>query len=211
MLPFTQKKYDKNIYPTFVDKGPAVNGKGNLISLDEKTWEEVQNQDKNFVISAVVTSEEGTLLKDMTDNTAFPVITGYNIYKNYIKLASVPASVLQYTNKNVKPGIYNYSVSALYDKNESSLATASTDIQVSIENITAINKVNIAPTAFREQVRIINYQQVKSVEIYASDGKMVQKTDYPSEWIHTSTISQGIYFFRIYTNKEVKTIRGIKQ
>lgn len=194
-----------------MDKGPAVNGKGNLISLDEKTWEEVQNQDKNFVISAVVTSEEGTLLKDMTDNTAFPVITGYNIYKNYIKLASVPASVLQYTNKNVKPGIYNYSVSALYDKNESSLATASTDIQVSIENITAINKVNIAPTAFREQVLIINYQQVKSVEIYASDGKMVQKTDYPSEWIHTSTISQGIYFFRIYTNKEVKTIRGIKQ
>ena len=52
-------------YPAVMDEGPAVNGKGNLISFDGETWEylyepsenENENYDFNFFLAATVSSK----------------------------------------------------------------------------------------------------------------------------------------------------------
>lgn len=202
------RKYSRSA-PAFMDGGPAINGKGNLISFDGKKWEYLQNEetDNNFILSAVVTSTEGTL----TRSTAFPVVTGYNIYKNRQKLASVSASTLQYTDRNVTPGTHNYSVSALYDTNESKQAAASVEIKVDSERLLEIDEVYITPTIFKDQLQIMNHQHVKYLEIYTVDGKMIRKINAPSKQINLITIPQGVYFIRLLTDKTTKTIRCIKQ
>lgn len=221
------KKYRRSIYPAFVDGGPTINGKGNLISFDGKKWEYLQDNeiDNNFIVSATVSSEEGELNASHSAAThnlpkttevsseieAFPLITGYNIYRNEVKQASVPASEQEYTDKNVIAGKHTYSVSALYDKEESKATTAVTEIKVHSEIIAELDEVNIHPTLFKDQIQIKNYPEVKSLEIYSADGKMVRKINQPEEWIETGSFSPGVYFFKITTNKAVKTIRSIKQ
>lgn len=202
------KKYSRST-PAFMDGSPAIHGKGNLISFDGEKWEYLQNEktDNNFILSAVVTTEEGTL----TRSSAFPVITGYNIYKNQQKLASVSASTLQYTDRDVTSGTHYYSVSTLYDKNESRQATAANETKVASERLMEVDKVTVTPMIFKDQLRIINHQQVKSIEIYTADGRMIRKINNPSEQINLNSLSKGVYFFRLSTDNIVKTIRCIKQ
>lgn len=138
-------------------------------------------------------------------------VTGYNIYKDQAILTSVSASESQYMDRNVVAGIHNYSVSALYDSNESKAVTADTEITVSIDKISDSSEVSISPALFNDRIQLINHQLVKNLTVYSTDGKMVRKIDNPSEWINMGNLPQGVYFFKIVTNKKVKTIRGIKQ
>ncbi|WP_455638300.1 T9SS type A sorting domain-containing protein [Parabacteroides sp.] len=71
--------------------------------------------------------------------------------------------------------------------------------------------MNIFPTVFSNWIRIRNYQQARSLEIYSADGRMIRKINNPSEQINTGSMPQGIYFFRLITDKTVETIRCIRQ
>lgn len=61
LVAFHAKSYRKNSYPARADEGPAIEGKGNLVSLDGMTWEKLatDQMDANFIIQAVITSEKG--------------------------------------------------------------------------------------------------------------------------------------------------------
>ncbi|MDR0395151.1 MAG: trypsin-like serine protease, partial [Tannerella sp.] len=54
-------------YPAVSDNGPAVNGKGNVCSVDGENWETLYDENDpddfnyNFIISAIVSSESGTI------------------------------------------------------------------------------------------------------------------------------------------------------
>ena len=174
-----------------------------------------EENDNNFIISATVTSEDGELADLRSASTesiaAFPVITGYTIYKNQEKLVTVPASTFRFTDKNVTAGIHTYSVSALYDLKESKATKAASEVTVSSENISTADDINIYPTIFKDRIQIKNYRQIKSIEIYSTDGKMIRKVNDPTEWIDVQTMPQGVYFFKLITDKAVRTIRGIKQ
>ena len=56
-----------DIYPSVCDNGPAVDGKGNILSFDGEEWFRLYEESKpddfnyNFVLSAIVSSESGTL------------------------------------------------------------------------------------------------------------------------------------------------------
>ena len=57
IVAFHVKKYNKTTYPVYLDEGPAIDQKGNLISMDGKTWELLQDDiDCNIVLSAIVSS-----------------------------------------------------------------------------------------------------------------------------------------------------------
>ena len=126
-------------------------------------------------------------------------------------LAAVPASTLQHTDKNVTGGKHDYSVSALYDSKESRAATATAETNVNTESIQETTDFHITPAIFKDRIQINNYQQVKSLEIYSSDGKLIRKLTDPAEWIETGNLPQGVYFFKLSNDKTFKTIRGIKQ
>lgn len=242
------KSYGKSVHPAFADAGTVVEGKGNILSIDGKTWgatEEETLKDVNFVVSFTVTSENGVLtnsasllsavvkpvdhlpigpaivtkstLQSLSTEgstiTAFPEPTGYQVYRDDLKLGgALPASRTEYTDKPAMLiTLPTYGVTALYGKEESKRATVRLEGSVSNEPITAPNEADIQPRLFSQEVRLLNEQEVKSLEIYASDGKLVRKIQRPSNTIDTGSFPQGMYIFRLITEREIKTIQGIKK
>lgn len=241
------KAYNKSIYPAFADKGPVVEGKGNMYSPDGENWstiEEEELKDFNFVVSFTVTSEDGVLpdnasplqvqaktknqiqikpvsvMKAATPSLstegstimAFPELTGYKVYRNDIHLGSPIASDTQYTDKqNVAATLPVYGVSALYNEGESSQATVRLEGSVNNKPITIQDAPDIQPRFFREEVQILNYQKVKTLEIYSSDGRLIRKIQRPGNTINTSPFPQGIYLFRMTTEQTTKTVQGIRK
>lgn len=69
------KEYDKSVYPAFANGGPATYGKGNIYSMDGKTWEMLAKDelDADFILSVVVSSEEGELPTNLRSASYIPL------------------------------------------------------------------------------------------------------------------------------------------
>lgn len=114
--------------------------------MDGVKWKTLQASDDldfNFILSFIVSSEEGELpagkrsasilstitlersrriasvlrskLSVSNENNVgipqeFPEITGYNVYRDQAKLADLPSSQTQYTDKNAISDSYQYAV-----------------------------------------------------------------------------------------------------
>lgn len=143
--------------------------------------------------------------------TAFPELSGYKIYQDFSLLATLPASPTEYTVKNVSPETARIQVTALYHEKESAPATAVLEGTVGNEPTVRETEADIQPRVFRQTIQIRNYQHVESLEIYSADGKQVRKVTRPQSSLDMGSLPQGMYFFRLITDKETKTIQGIKQ
>lgn len=237
-------------YPAVLDEGPAINGKGNLVSLDGENWEylyepsenEEENYDNNFMLAAVVSSEQKEIPDTKatasdrniilskssvtpsftkrtetnsslrsTEATTFPEITGYNIYRNDIKVGNVSnKSITEYTDKQVPAARFTYQVSTLYENNnESKKSEASAEVSVNNESIRT-SEVTVTPTSFTDKIQLTGNEKVYLLEVVSADGKLVIKQNNPEATIYTGSLPSGIYFFRIHTDKEIKVIKGIK-
>lgn len=150
-------------------------------------------------------SPEGFLITDFTEPT------GYQINRDQLELVTLPASSTQYTDKNIPANAPVYQVYALYNDKKSQPVTIDTDTSVDNEQIQREEEVSIQPNLFSDQVNIIHNQQVKLLEIYASNGKLVKKIQHPGSIIHTGSLPQGVYFFRMTTDRTTKTIQGIRK
>lgn len=195
----------------------------------------------DFIISAIISSEEGELptgLKnapytpiklsehsnaklsirrsDITESgegeliRAFREITGYNVYRDEIKLAELPASQTQYTDENAISDITQYAVSAQYNEEEGRKAEAVSEGTVGVEKIEN-NPVDITPTVFNNQIRISNSESVERLEIYSANGQLMKSIRKPGEVVYTAYLPQGVYFFLLYTGKNVKTVQAIRE
>lgn len=71
--------------------------------------------------------------------------------------------------------------------------------------------VSILPALFDAQVRISNHDRAHSLEIISMDGKLVQRIKNPEEVIQTGHLSSGVYIFRFYTDKGVRSMQGMKK
>lgn len=149
-------------------------------------------------------SQEGTLI------TAFPEITGYQVYRDQAKIASLPSSSTKYTDKSPASTSTIYGVTTLYGNEESTPATIQLETASANEDLTVEN-TDIQPRLFSEQVNIINYQQVKSLEIYTADGRLVGKIKNPGNMVNTGSLPQGVYIFRITSDGGTKVVQGIKK
>ena len=146
-----------------------------------------------------------------TEATAFPEITGYNIYRNEIKVGNISdKSITEFTDKQVPAARLIYQVSALYGDNESKKSEASAEISVGNENI-QLSEVAIAPTSFTDQIQLIGNEKVNLLEIISADGKSVIKQKNPEAIIYTGSLPAGIYIFRLHTDGDIKVIKGLKQ
>ena len=238
----------KDVYPAVTDEGPAINEKGNLVSVDGENWEyiyepseiEKENFDNNFLIAAIISSEQKDIpaTKTTSDNnvllskssakpllakrtetysslrstqaTAFPEITGYNIYRNDSKVGNVSGkSITEFTDKQVPIARLIYQVSTLYGDNESKKSEASVEVSVNNESI-HLSETSITPTSFTDQVQLTGNEKVNLLEVISTDGKTVIKQKNPEAIIYTSSLSTGIYFFRLHTDGGIKVIKGMK-
>lgn len=231
-----------------MDEGPAVNGKGNLISFDGETWEylyepsenENENYDFNFFLAATVSSKTKDIptIKTASNDTtllskssampiltrisevgsslrssqasAFPTITGYNIYRNESKIGNVPNKfITQYIDKQAPTGSILYQVSTLYGKDESKKADADKEVNVGNEKI-ILSETTISPTVFTDQVELFGNEKVDLLEVITLDGKTVIRQKNPGKIVYTGSLSSGIYIFRIHTDGKAKTMKAQK-
>jgi hypothetical protein len=241
-------------YPAACDGGPAIQGKGNVFSLDGKTWKTLADVnegeeaiDVNFFIAAQITSVEGDLplssrageqpevvlsnagadplriassssalpaekvsLRSLSPS-AFPEITGYTIYRNQVKIASVAISPRRYIDLNPL-AVNSYQVAAMFGNNEGLLSAPTEDIS-SVGNMEVeANGIALYPSVFGDQVEIKGVDQVERVEVYGIDGKRFLRVEHPDKVIQTQSLPAGIYFFKIYPcNDTPKVLRGVKR
>lgn len=68
----------------------------------------------------------------------------------------------------------------------------------------------ITPTQFTDYVSIESDKQVKTLDIYTSDGRLVKSVKNPDRTIYTNNLVQGVYLFRLTTDTGVTTIKTTK-
>ncbi|MCD8193050.1 MAG: T9SS type A sorting domain-containing protein [Tannerellaceae bacterium] len=233
--------YGNTNFPAALDKGPAVNNKGNVISLDGEEWSisgQDYNFMVSMTISSeektiTQTAKERTSLSIHSEYTesmiaiqkretissiqtlsqpvvSFPEITNYNIYRNGVLASVINSTTTEFTDYGPGAGDYTYSVSALYGNIQSSKVESEQSITVDNENISP-DILRLTPTLFHEQVTVISADPVTLVEVYSIDGRKHIHLTYPDTSIPTGGLPAGLYIFRIHTDKEIKTIKGVKQ
>lgn len=249
-----------------IDAGPAIIGKGNLISEDGEEWfvlyngEEAEDDteedyNNNFYLVAIISSEKGkeegnnkvisrlTPTSSVSTETksskvqyksrleafeydkyslralstqslllqypaAFPVITGYNVYRNSTLLTPSTITKLEYTDRT-SDGAYTYGVSAVYSGEESEQTLFSS---VSVSNIEITeDQTSLSPTVFKEQIRIANAHMVDRIDVYSISGQLIRQINQPNEIINTTLLTPGFYIFKLYTKDGIKTVQAIKK
>ena len=158
--------------------------------------------------NSVKRSINNTLLRKeavtITDNMAslrnaipavFPEITRYRIYKSgsvYMHV-NAPASTFQdnhFTNHHY------YEVSAFYDQIETD-KTEKAYITVVGNNEFPESAVQIYPTVFRDYVLLQGSESISRIEVMSPAGKICLVINHPNQRINTSSLTPGVYFFRI--------------
>ena len=243
-------------YPAVCDNGPVVDGKGNIFSFNAENWEKLYDEgapneyDYNFIISAIVSSESGSLTDDdkydvrvpvrssdiilsngsvrprvselpfsedavsvrSTVPAAFPEISMYKIYRGseealstfYLNINASDTTYIDNTSLN-----YYYEVSAVYGEAESERSNKTNITFVDIENVYA--SVDLFPTKFSGYVSLRGYEYVARLEIISVSGKVCLVVNNPSGTVDTSSLSPGLYFFRISDkNGSSKVVKAIK-
>ena len=145
------------------DSGPAVEGRGGMISFDGSTWGELMDYGLNFnwnIQAFVNTTEDGKSLaagalikgKPYPPNSAELIsmpakpgnpangpgnrdLIGYNIYRDGSKITESPVPGISYTDEGLAPGTYEYYVTSLYNAGESAPSnTVSVTSGLSVHN-----------------------------------------------------------------------------
>lgn len=238
-------------YPAVSDDGPAVSGKGNVFSWDGENWQAYNEKDPekynyNFIMTAIVTSESGTLPAENTSGrnvsarsleiqslrhdihsraaaispvnqeivqrnsvpAAFPEITKFRIYRSSSVYKDVDGSTTMYLD-NTPLNSHNYEVSAFYGAIESEKSNKASISIVGNDDLT--HSIYLYPTRFSDFVSLEGHTFVSRVEIISVSGKCCMTLDYPGQTIQTSSLSPGLYFFRIYGKDNSQTvIKAIK-
>ncbi|MCX6233396.1 MAG: carboxypeptidase regulatory-like domain-containing protein [Bacteroidetes bacterium] len=134
-------------YPAGCDHGPAIAGKGDMITTDGETWDPLSGYglDYNWNLQGWVTTEAvyaplvslprakiensgdvypaAGMLKPVStatfDDNSRLTLLGYNLWRNGNNVHFVPAPDTFYIDPSVAAGTWEYYVSAVYDEGES--------------------------------------------------------------------------------------------
>jgi hypothetical protein len=141
--------------------------------------------------------------------TAFPEISGYNIYRNQAKIGTTSVSGRRYIDQEPLLG-GRYQVSARFGDEEGALSSIA-EIPTGNADVEE-NAMAIYPSVFDSQVEIKGFDRVERVEVYTTDGRCCLRVENPEKQIQTQSLPAGIYLFRICPKDGApKTFRGIKR
>jgi len=143
----------------------------------------------------------------------FPDETKFKIYRSGSKLKEIDASETHYTDKT-SIVYYYYEVAAIYGDVETERSNQATIDIVSNDPIDA--SVDIYPAVFSDYVKIKSPELVQRIDIISVTGKLILSVRPSGDFIDTSSLSPGIYFFRIYSGNgaaavAAKTVKAVKR
>ena len=141
----------------------------------------------------------------------FPQPTSYNIYRDNVKIATVPPVPRRYLDSRpLKETIYQ--VSALYDTDEGQQSEPVSFMPMDTLPFDP-NDIRIYPNIFTDQIEVIGYEQINKIEVYTATGALSLRIENPESLIYTGLLHPGVYFFKIYANdnQTFKVLRGIKK
>jgi hypothetical protein len=141
----------------------------------------------------------------------FPDITGYVVYRNNTKIATVPASLRSYTDGTAPSDSY-YQLAAIYESGYEGVLSDKAYISLLNNKLNAEDPIALSPVVFTNQVEIQGAYQLKCVEIYDLKGVLCLRVDSPDRMLDTQSLSPGVYFFRLSTEKGKDVVlQGIKR
>ncbi len=141
---------------------------------------------------------------------AFPELTKYRIYLNGRSENPRDVDGSETTYTDVNPYNSFYEITAFYGDFESEKSNRAEITIVDTEHVDG--SVDLYPTSFSGSVYLKGYDVVTRVDVISVSGKVCLVVNRPGEMIDTSSLSPGLYFFRIYgrNNQILKVVRGVK-
>ena len=142
---------------------------------------------------------------------SFPVITGYNLYRNNIRLNSSVLTGNSYKDLLVGQGSHYYSVNTLYNAIESDPANQSITIVYTGVETPQASDPKVYPSPFYNQLNIDNGHTIDRIEIVSAEGKLVRNLAKPGTVINTESLVPGYYIIRLYQNNKITVVKAIKR
>ncbi|MGN1246450.1 MAG: choice-of-anchor J domain-containing protein, partial [Muribaculaceae bacterium] len=134
-----------------------------------------------------------------TKNDAAPVLAGYNIYRDGVKINAELVTETSFVDETAEVGEHTYQVTAVYDRGESDGSNKASTVTTGVENVAAKG----ALVATGKNVIIVKGAANMMVTVAAADGRLV----YAGKGAETMNISvaEGVYAVKV-GSKVVKTI-----
>lgn len=148
---------------------------------------------KHFAIHSRADDNLLLMIDDVTftpDPTAgAPVLAGYNIYRDGVKLNSAPVTEGEYTDTEAPAGSHTYHVTAVYDRGESELSNPVTLEQSGVEAVLAAE----AKVAVEGNDIVVSCAAGQPVTIVAADGKVLHSATGDAR----VTVLRGVYMVTV--------------
>ena len=141
---------------------------------------------------------------------AFPEITGYTIYRDRAKLATVGPTPTRYTDPTKPTHTVNYQVAAVYGDRESVPSATVSFTPTANAEVDAAQPA-IYPNPFGDQLHLKGSERIRCIEVFSPDGCLLLKQDNPGAAIDTHTLPTGVCLIRLTLEDNTQqTLRGIK-
>jgi hypothetical protein len=141
---------------------------------------------------------------------SFPEIANFILYRSKSYYKNIPPTLSTYVDNQLSNYEY-YQISALYSSNvESEKSNVANISVVDIKNIN--DSVDIFPTLFGNNVYVKGYEYTSRIDVVSVNGKICLGKSRPGQYLDTSSLSPGVYFFRFFddNNKLMHVVRTIK-
>jgi hypothetical protein len=228
-------------FPAGVDAGPAVVGKGDMISLDGSSWGSLYeltggSLDGNWNLSAYVSlTAKGAVAVPLEKTTisnpapaefvsvaTHPVtpsftpsekgFTHYNIYRDGTVIGT--STETSYTDTGYgNEGVYEYYVTAVYDEGESDPSnTHVVNVITGLEENT-VSGLKLYPNPARDYLNIRADAVINTVQVLNFAGQLIlnESVNSSSYRINVSNLRAGVYMIRIETEEGTTTQRIVVQ
>lgn len=187
--------------------GTAIANFTKIASVDDTPTEwteytfELPEGAKYFAIRCVSNDRFAFFVDEVsfTKNEAAPVLAGYNIYRDGVKINAELVTETSFVDETAEVGEHTYHVTAVYDKGESNASNAASTVTTGVENVAAKG----ARVATGKNVIIVKSAADMMVTVAAADGRLV----YAGKGAETMNISvaEGVYAVKV-GEKVVKVI-----
>ncbi|WP_294605194.1 hypothetical protein [uncultured Bacteroides sp.] len=196
-------KYASGVKPNMVDKGPAVEGKGNLISSSGSSWSTLNEKSKNELdynwrISAVLQDADKQAVTRAEESA-----TTYNLYIDGTLLKE-GIQATNYTVENAADG--SYTVTAVAGGVETAASNA-----VIVGVPTGIDKVEdgSAKAYYDSQLQKIVLPELGTAYIYSVSGTLIKQV-MNVDFVDMSELPAGVYVVRAVLASGEQMIKVLK-